>query len=92
MAEQHSADEYIEYETFMETTSKGEEVEMAIVDRFVYEDKHYVVAALVKDDEISDDGLFVYRSSMIDGELNIKKIEDADEYSRIAEYYANLEQ
>lgn len=92
MADNFKEEDYVEYETFMETTSKGEEVEMAIVDRFVFEEKHYVVAALVKGDEISDDGLFVYRSSMIDGELVIKKIEDADEYSRIAEYYASLEQ
>lgn len=84
-------EEYMEYETFMETTSKGEEVEMAIVDRFVFEDKHYVVAALVQGDEISEEGYFVYRSSMVNGELEIKKIDDADEYTRIAEYYAGLE-
>lgn len=83
--------DYVEYETFFTTTSKGEEVEMAIVDHFVFEEKNYVVAALINGDEISDDGLFVYRSTRVGEDIVIKKIEDADEYTRIAEYYASME-
>lgn len=91
MAENINTNEdYEEYETFTTTTRNGEEVEMAIVDRFVFEDKHYVAAALVVGDEISDDGLYVYRSLKKGDDISIEKIEDPDEYTRIAEAYANM--
>ena len=41
--------EFNEYVTFTITTKDGEEVEMAVVDEFDFEDKHYVVGALIKD-------------------------------------------
>lgn len=91
MSEENREEEYCEYETFFTTTKTGEEVELAIVDRFVFEEKNYVAAALVVGDEISDDGLFVYRSTRVGDDIEIKKIEDPDEYQRIAEYYASLE-
>ncbi|MCQ2496939.1 MAG: DUF1292 domain-containing protein [Lachnospiraceae bacterium] len=84
-------EEYLEYETFMTTTKAGDEVEMAIVDRFEFEGKQYVVAALIKDDEISDDGLFVYQETKEGDETVIDKIADPDEYSKVAEYYAEKE-
>jgi len=84
------SDEYLEYEVFTDTTSEGKEIELAIVDRFEFEGKTYAVSALVEGDEISEDGLFVYR---IEGEgesAEISKIEDPDEYSRVADAYAQI--
>ena len=46
--------EFNEYVTFSITTKDGEEVELAVVDEFDFEDKHYVVGALIKDDEIQE--------------------------------------
>lgn len=84
------SDEYLEYEVFNDVTSDGKEIELAIVDRFDFEEKSYVVAALVEGDEISEDGLFVYRLDSSDGESEIVKIEDPEEYSRIADAYAQI--
>ena len=84
------SDEYLEYEVFNDVTSEGEEIELAIVDKFNFEEKSYVVAALVVGDEISEDGLFVYRLDTKDGESEIVKIEDPEEYSRIADAYAQI--
>ena len=44
--------EYREYATFHITAKDGSDVEMAVVDEFDFEDKHYVVGAVVKDDTI----------------------------------------
>ncbi len=85
------SEEYMDYEVFDDVTKDGEEIELAIVDRFVFEEKNYVVAALVEGDEISEEGLFVYRSTRVGDDIIIKKIEDMDEYSRVADYYAGLE-
>ena len=45
-----------EYVTFHVTAKDGSDVEMAVVDEFDYEEKHYVVGAVVKDDTIDDEG------------------------------------
>ena len=84
------SDEYIEYEVFNDVTAEGKEIELAIVDKFDFEDSSYVVAALVEGDEISEDGLFVYRLEGSGEDAEIVKIEDPDEYSRVADAYANI--
>ncbi len=84
------SDEYLEYEVFNDVTSEGKEIELAIVDKFDFEEKSYVVAALVEGDEISEDGLFVYRLEGSGSDAEIVKIDDPDEYSRIADAYANI--
>ena len=48
--------EYNEYATFHITAKDGSDVEMAVVDEFDFENKHYVVGAVVNDDTIMDDG------------------------------------
>ena len=40
-------EEFNEYITFTITTSEGQEVEMAVVDEFTFENKDYVAAAKV---------------------------------------------
>ena len=87
------AAEYNEYVTFTVTTKTGDTVEMAVVDEFDFESKHYVVGALVKDDEIIDDGRYIYKCVMNGGdeEFKVEKITREFEYNRIAEAYMNME-
>ena len=86
--------EYNEYVTFTVTTKDGSEVEMAVVDEFDFEKKHYVVGALVKDDEIDDNGRYIYKCVMSDGdeEFKVEKITREFEYNRIAEAYMSMEE
>ena len=85
--------EYNEYVTFTVTTKTGDTVEMAVVDEFDFENKHYVVSALIKDDEIVDEGRYIYKLVMKDGdeEFKVEKIAREFEYNRIAEAYMNME-
>lgn len=84
------SDEYLEYEVFSDVTSDGREIELAIVDKFDFEGNSYVVAALVEGDEISEEGLFVYHLNGSGDEAEIEKIADPDEYSRVADAYAQI--
>ena len=83
--------EFKEYVTFSVTTKDGTEVEMAVVDEFDYENKHYVVGALIKDEEIIDDGRYIYRCIMKDDDFQVEKIKREDDYKKIAEAYMNME-
>ena len=93
---QHGRDEeaeYNEYITFEVTTKTGDTVEMAVVDEFDFENKHYVVGALIKEDEIIDEGRYIYKLVMKEGEeeFKVEKITREFEYNRIAEAYMNME-
>lgn len=85
--------EYNEYVTFSVTTKTGDTVEMAVVDEFDFENKHYVVGALVKDDEILEEGRYIYKCVMKEGdeEFKVEKITREFEYNRIAEAYMSME-
>lgn len=84
-------EEFSEYITFNVTTKDGKEIELAVVDEFEFERKTYVVGALVTDDTIDEDSLFIYRS-VLDGEdFKTEKIEDPKEYERIANAYLELD-
>ena len=83
--------EYKEYVTFYVTTKDKEEVELAVVDEFDFENKHYDVAALVKDDEIIDEGRYIYRCIMKEDDFKIEKITREFEYNQVAEAYMNME-
>ena len=63
-----------EYVTFHVTASDGSDVEMAVVDEFDFEDKHYVVGAVVTDDTIDDEGRYIYESIMDGDDFTVKKI------------------
>ena len=86
--------EYNEYVTFQVETKDGSMVEMAVVDEFDFENKHYVVGALIKDDEIIDDGRYIYKCVMTEGEeeFKVEKITREFEYKRIAEVYMSMEE
>ena len=83
--------EFNEYVTFTITTKDGEEVELAVVDEFDFEDKHYVVGAVVQDDTILDDGRYIYLSKIEKDGFTVEKITREFEYKRIAEAYMEME-
>lgn len=84
--------EYNEYVTFQVKAKDGSDVEMAVVDEFDFENKHYVVGALVENDEISNEGLYIYRCEIKDDEFTVQKITREFEYKRVAEAYMNMEE
>ena len=81
-----------EYVTFTITTKDGNEVEMAVVDEFDFENKHYIVGALVEDDTINEDGLYIYRSIIEGDDFKVEKIVREFDYKRIAKAYMEMEE
>lgn len=84
--------EYNEYVTFHVTARDGSDVEMAVMDEFDFEDRHYVVGAVVKDDTILDDGRYIYRSIIDGDDFTVEKISREFDYKRIAEAYMNMDE
>lgn len=81
-----------EYVIFTDTTGSGRVVEMAVVDEFEYERKYYVVGALVENDEINDENLFIYRLKLKGKEdYDVEKISDPKEYESVAKAYIEME-
>ena len=84
--------EFNEYITFHVTNKDGADVEMAVVDEFDFENKHYVVGALVEDDTINENGLYIYRSVIEGDDFKVEKIAREFEYNRIAKAYMEMEE
>lgn len=84
--------EFNEYITFHVTSKDGADVEMAVVDEFDFENKHYVVGALVEDDTINEDGLYIYRSVIEGDDFKVEKIAREFDYNRIAKAYMEMEE
>jgi len=84
--------EFDEYITFTTTTKDGSEVEMAVMDEFDFEGKHYVVGAVIKDDTIQDDGRYIYESVVKGDEFSVEKIKREFDYKRIAQAYMEMEE
>ena len=84
--------EYREYATFHITTKDGSDVEMAVVDEFDFENKHYVVSAVVKDDIILDEGRYIYQSIVDADDFTVEKIKREFDYNRIAKAYMDMEE
>lgn len=83
--------EFSEYATFTVTAKDGSEVEMAVVDEFEFEGKHYVVGAVIMDDTIQDDAQYIYRSVMTEDGFTVEKIKKEFDYKRIAKAYMEME-
>lgn len=80
-----------EYITFTDTTQSGREIELAVIEEFEFENKFYVVGALVKDDTVYDEDLFIYRLLLKgEEEYSVEKITDVKEYERIAKAYVEM--
>ena len=84
--------DFNEYITFHVTSKDGADVEMAVVDEFDFENKHYVVGALVEGDTINEDGLYIYRSIIEGDDFKVEKIAREFEYNRIAKAYMEMEE
>lgn len=84
--------EYNEYVTFTTTTKDGAEVEMAVVDEFDFEGKHYVVGALIKEDTILNENLYIYQSIIEKDSFRVEKIKREFDYNRIAQAYMHMDE
>jgi len=84
--------DFNEYITFHVTSKDGADVEMAVVDEFDFENKHYVVGALVEGDTINEDGLYIYRSIIEGDDFKVEKIAREFDYKRIAKAYMEMEE
>lgn len=84
-------EELKEYVTFTTTNRDGNEIELAVMDEFTYEHKNYVAGALIEDDTIKEDGLFIFRIKEMGEEIKVKKIANPAEYQKIAQAYMEME-
>ena len=84
------AGEFKEYISFVVNTRDGDEVEMAVIDQFEFENKGYVAAALVDGDTVSDEGCFIYRIKMGEDDFKVEKISNQFDYNRVAEAYMDM--
>lgn len=80
-----------EYVVFTVNASDGQEVTMAIVDEFDFENKHYIVSARVIDDVISDEGQYIYRAKITGDDFVPEKITNHVDYERIVNAYMEME-
>ena len=85
-------EEYGDYTVFETKTKNGEEIEMAVIDEFDFEGRHYVAAARVEGDTINEDGLYVYLADTKGDDFKAEKIESEEEYQRICEAYLDYAQ
>ena len=83
--------EFQEYATFVVTTRDGSKAELAVVDEFEFENKQYVVGALIEGDVINDDARYIYEADVKDDELVVKKIAKEFDYNRLANAYLHME-
>lgn len=83
-------EEFNEYITFTITTSEGQEVEMAVVDEFTFENKDYVAAAKVVDDTIDEEGLYIYKVKLGEEDFTVEKINNKVDYEKIARAYMEM--
>ncbi|MDO4649103.1 MAG: DUF1292 domain-containing protein [Eubacteriales bacterium] len=82
--------EEMEYVTFSVTARDGREVEMAVVDEFDFEHRHYVVASVVEEDTIQE-GIYIYLSKIHGDDFEVEQISDEEEFTKVAEAYAAME-
>lgn len=83
-------EEVKEYITFTITTKDGNEAELAVVEEFEYKNKHYVAAALIEEDMIHEDAVYIYRIKEGQEEFEVEKITNAIEYQEIAKAYSEM--
>ena len=83
---------YEEYVTFHITAREGSDVEMAVVDEFDFEKKHYVVGAVVREDVIEDEGRYIYESIIDGDDFTVQKIRKDFDYRRIAKAYMEMDE
>lgn len=85
-------EDFKEYATFTVTSKDGEEVELAVVDEFDFEHKHYVVGALIEGDTINEDGLFIYKAKITEDDFTVEKIANKLDYEKISKAYMEMDE
>lgn len=85
-------EDFKEYATFTVTNKDGEEVELAVVDEFDFEHKHYVVGALIEGDTINEDGLFIYKAKITEDDFTVEKITNKLDYEKISKAYMEMDE
>ncbi len=85
-------EDFKEYATFTVTNKEGEEVELAVVDEFDFEHKHYVVGALIEGDTINEDGLFIYKAKITEDDFTVEKITNKLDYEKISKAYMEMDE
>ena len=88
--EKNQTEEYGEYVVFQTTAKDGSELEMAVVDEFDFEGRHYVVGALVEGDGIAEEGRYIYRSVINGDDFTVEKIRNQIDYEKIARAYMKM--
>lgn len=84
-------EEFKEYATFVTTNKEGNEIEMAVMDEFEFEHKNYVVGALIEENTINEEGLFIFRVKEMGEDIKVEKISNQTEYQKIAQAYMEME-
>lgn len=84
-------EEFKEYITFTTTNKEGNEIELAVVDEFEFEHKNYVVGALIEDNAVNEDGLFIFLVKEMGEDIKVEKIANPTEYQKIAQAYMEME-
>ena len=84
-------EEFKEYATFTTTNKEGQEIEMAVMDEFEFEHKNYVVGALIEENTINENGLFIFRVKELGDDIKVEKILNPTEYQKIAHAYMEME-
>lgn len=79
-----------EYVTFHITARDGSDVEMAVVDEFDIENRHYVVSSVVEGDEIRTDGQYIYQCHIKGDDFTVEPILDPGEFERVSRAYLKL--
>lgn len=82
-------DDFQVYDTVMITVSNGAEKEFAIMEEFDFEGKHYIVVSPVEDNQVQE-GLYIYGAVVSGEEMEISRIEDAEEFEKVSAYYEKL--
>ena len=85
-------EDFQEYATFTVTNKDGEEDELAVVDEFDFEHKHYVVGALIEGDTINEDGLFIYKAKITEDDFTVEKIANKLDYEKISKAYMEMDE
>ena len=88
--EENKNSEFEEYVTFKVTTSNDEEVEMAVMDEFEFENKNYVAAAKIVDDTIDEEGLYLYEIKVAGDAFAVEKIKNKATYEKVARAYMEM--
>ncbi len=82
-------DDFQVYETVMIAVSDGSEKEFAIIEEFDFEGKHYIVVSPVENNEVQE-GLYIYGAVVTGEELEVSRIEDAEEFAKVSAYYESM--